>query len=465
MRMILVVIAASVLGADRPKSAESPTLQYQVNVLEMDGLSWRSSLQTQLQSVAHQGAATVWVASRESARAIAEKAARIVSAPRLRCLPQVLGTITQNSTRKLVTEVGREADQPMHQVALAGVVPRVEEATVGYSCEVKGRAIDQGILTQLTFEDRQITAVHLVPLNQVVELSSKSNDQSIPVNALIQVPEYARISVGGEWLIPEQGALIISLGAHTISDAKGKAVVRERLAVIEADTLEIQEDVNLKAEALEIHRGMVSFSSGPFTVQGMNSLVSISRLPKEEIPLPIAQPVLPSLSLPQPIDASGLPLALPPLPDDEAPLTRLPGSMVPCPSPQARPSAIAAGEPTPWKKSRLRDTPPASDLEAERTGYKIEPPLCECEGTAECPACETNPPAVPTLKKPALEKYYNELYKASAPATESTTKPGVGNDPKTSSRTKSYRFTVPLNGMMKMEVNVRVNARRPADPN
>ena len=39
----------------------------------------------------------------------------------------------------------------------------------------------------------------------------------------------------GEWLIPRGEALLVSFGAHTVADKDGKAVVKERLAIIEAD--------------------------------------------------------------------------------------------------------------------------------------------------------------------------------------------------------------------------------------
>ncbi len=54
-------------------------------------------------------------------------------------------------------------------------------------------------------------------------------------NRLLQLPEIASQEILGEWLIPNGECLLVSFGPHTEADKDGKAVVRERLAFIEAD--------------------------------------------------------------------------------------------------------------------------------------------------------------------------------------------------------------------------------------
>ena len=50
----------------------------------------------------------------------------------------------------------------------------------------------------------------------------------------IELPEIANQEVLGEWLIPKGDCLVVSFGPHTIADKDGRAVVRERLAFVEA---------------------------------------------------------------------------------------------------------------------------------------------------------------------------------------------------------------------------------------
>ncbi|MFO0890502.1 MAG: hypothetical protein U0790_15335 [Isosphaeraceae bacterium] len=51
----------------------------------------------------------------------------------------------------------------------------------------------------------------------------------------VQIPEIGRGEIAGEWLIPRDEVLLVGFGPHTIADKDGKAVVRERLAVITAE--------------------------------------------------------------------------------------------------------------------------------------------------------------------------------------------------------------------------------------
>ena len=51
----------------------------------------------------------------------------------------------------------------------------------------------------------------------------------------IELPEVATQEVLGEWLIPNGECLLVSFGPHTVADKDGKAVVRERLAFVEAE--------------------------------------------------------------------------------------------------------------------------------------------------------------------------------------------------------------------------------------
>ena len=51
----------------------------------------------------------------------------------------------------------------------------------------------------------------------------------------VEVPEIGSQEIAGEWLIPNDGILLVSFGPHTVADKDGKAVIRERLAIVEAD--------------------------------------------------------------------------------------------------------------------------------------------------------------------------------------------------------------------------------------
>lgn len=440
MRTFVVLLAASLVGAGGPKGPEAPHLIYQVKFLEMHGLGWRGSLSWQLQPVTRQGAATVWTASRETASKLAEAAAAVEAAPRVTSLPQVRATIFNTMTRRFVAEVSREADGPVNHASFVGFVPRVEDASEGYTAELSGRKLDQGVLTALTLVDRRVIAVHSVPLTEVLEPKPGQDGEKTPVQVTIQIPEYARTEVSGEWLIPKNGVLVVSLGVHTVADPQGKAVVRERLAVFESED----------ADAPPPGPKTAGISSLDLSRLRRNAQVGIAANPS---------PALPSHSLPSALDANGRPVEMPPLPEGKT-VTMLPGSTEPCASPQAGGTSTADGSPLPLKKSQIRDT------EASLTGLPTALPFL-ADSVKYFPAGPDFPWANTQASTARARLQAQETQargtgdKAPAPpccdagadCTEVEPAPAVNTPTGTG---KSFRFSVPLSPALKIEVDARI---------
>ncbi len=159
-------------------------------------------------------------------------------------------------------------------------------------------------------------------------------------SAQVQVPEIGRAEISGEWLIPRDEVLLIGFGPHTVADKDGKAVVRERLALITAE---------------EITLPKASADSEPLGLP-----LSIPKVARSAAgsPLPLPTPALPSRSLPQGVNADGTPADLPPLPDDEKADQGASDSSEPRPSPQTRKPA----------KSAAPDAKPAAKPSASSDG-------------------------------------------------------------------------------------------------
>ena len=66
------------------------------------------------------------------------------------------------------------------------------------------------------------------------DCSTEDMTTATQANAL-EIPEIANQEVLGEWLIPKGECLLVSFGPHTVADKDGRAIVKEDLAVIEAD--------------------------------------------------------------------------------------------------------------------------------------------------------------------------------------------------------------------------------------
>jgi hypothetical protein len=162
----------------------------------------------------------------------------------------------------------------------------------------------------------------------------------------IDVPEIATQEIAGEWLIPKDGMLLVSFGPHTVAGKDGMAVVRERLAILEAAPEE----------------------NGPVR----RTTAASSRVPAPDpdaaaIPRPIPAPVgtgiapgsfptLPSRSIPQGVHADGTPAELPPLPAEDPEDAPSSDSAEPRPSPQTKKVLPSPSKPVPVPDSQMKRT-------------------------------------------------------------------------------------------------------------
>ena len=175
-------------------------------------------------------------------------------------------------------------------------------------------------------------------------------DQAHPV--AIEVPEIASQEIAGEWLIPKDGILLVSFGPHTVAGPDGKAVIRERLAMIEAESV---------ADGA-VQRASRIASYGPSPQPVVPPVIAAPRtIPAPAVVpnLPTAVPVPPSRSIPQGSHPDGRPADLPPLPAEEIEAPHASDSADPTPSPQI--------------KKPQQPAHPASDSQMKKTGYLTSP--------------------------------------------------------------------------------------------
>jgi hypothetical protein len=345
---------------------------YALKLVETDGLGWRESAYSQLQPVARQGAATVWTAPREVVAQIVQHAAQGTKGSILQA-PKVTGGtgqpvhISTRSTRQMITQVAWRGED-----AAPKVTP--ENVRVGTMATMVGRKLDQGVLVQIVMEDTQILAVHKVMLGKCAEakvcagaepseldaidcksdsakiakVSANPNDSVTKYFAgeswktvkdadasklAVEIPEVGGQEVAGEWLVPNDGILLISLGVHTMTGADGKAVVRERLAVLEA------QEGQTAAAVVPASTGAINIPTLP-----PPALPTIQPLRVPHVALghgPLKIPALPGRSIPEGMHADGTAAEAPPVPDDEVALDADAETSEPAPSAQMKSRQIA----------------------------------------------------------------------------------------------------------------------------
>ena len=167
MPYLMGLLAVDFLGQmPRPLPKPDAVLTYHVKTLEMEGLEWRTSLYPDLQPVTRQACATVWTTSAKAATTLVEKSHRVTSKPVLSVVPGQTASISQAHTRKILTDVTRTADGPVNHASNVTFDETISDAKEGFTLSLRGRKIDQGVLTTMVLNDKQVTAVHPVTFTE-----------------------------------------------------------------------------------------------------------------------------------------------------------------------------------------------------------------------------------------------------------------------------------------------------------
>ena len=338
MGVALGWVAFALAGVASAPSAEHAKTQitYHVRMVETQGVGWREGVFARLNPVTRQGAATVWTVPRDATKQLLDDFSRcrdskVLQAPKVTAFSGEPATMHVRSNRALVTQVAWNGQEPAAEAA-------PEQLRVGWHTTIVGRKLDQGILVQVVFEDTVLRAVHHFMVDRSSEQAcsvaaiSPSKVPTAPGNAAgLDVPEIDTQEVLGEWLVPRGEVLLVSFGAHTVADEDGMAVVKERLAMIEADLAAGASSVigpnAVPSAPVRVFAPQVTVPAPPALVVSSPfpdkiPIMPVTPSPVVSVPAPLPQipvptPVMPSRSIPQGVRADGTPADLPPLPDDE----------------------------------------------------------------------------------------------------------------------------------------------------
>ncbi|MGO9598403.1 MAG: hypothetical protein ACLP7Q_10485 [Isosphaeraceae bacterium] len=401
----LAVVLAGLAGAAAPP-AEGPQINYEFRIVEVHGLQWREAASHGLKPVTSRGGVNVWTAPRDFFKSLPQETLIETAKPTLRSVAQAAAHMTMRKNRPFVTQVAWRGE---------GEGPRetTEIVREGVAATVSGRPIDQGILAQLVIEDTDIRAVHTLCLSDPVlpqgpdrgrdgdakkaawhprsDQNCCLDDDAIAVEchgagasactaqqkksappcspqvtawaatsrtAQIQVPEIGRAEIAGEWLIPRDEILVIGFGPHTIADKEGKAIVRERLALVSAEVVAAAFTSQGDQDPAPAFPGLLPRIA---RVPGWPALSPAPTIPG------LPTPPLPSRSLPQGYNSDGSPTDLPPLPDDEKAEPSASDSAEPRPSPQTK--KIPSGPSTEPSPSATPAAP--ADSRASKAGFVL----------------------------------------------------------------------------------------------
>ncbi len=404
MNMLASLMILLGLGADVPPGGDEALVTYRVRFVEMRGLEWRGEVHSRLTPVARQGGATIWTAPAELADVLTRKAERTIGAPKVRAQAGTPATIQTGTRHAYVADLKRVADGPVNHARALAYQPQIDHVNDSIAVTLQGRWVDQGLLAEVEIEENRLEGLDTFTIHEQVEGDPKLGAKPAALNAQVQVPEVVEGHVGGEWLIPTDGLLVVSLGAYSRPAGKGPTTTRERLAIIEPLATESEATPTASRSAWPVSapmpiavstmavgasqlavglpsvapRSVACYVAPPATVLGFATTAPVAPsqvallvptpMPTPPVPpFPVAfasprpTPAPPSRGLPTPINSKGEVVALPPLPEEiETHVEEF--SAEPRPAPQTRirsqsaPMPENASEPAPEAPAPNRET-------------------------------------------------------------------------------------------------------------
>ena len=316
---LICAIALTGQGGAQATITATPSVTTEVRIFELEGLAWRRA--SHLSPVVRRGTVSVWTAPDTETAALADGARSVTKSPRVTAAVDSPATIGLGLAGPVDFDVARAAFLTSTRQPAEAAAPRSK-------ITVSGRPLDQGVLAKVSVSDAQVLALHSVGCVDGKACCSDTGSETIP--------EVATSQVSGEWLIPKDGTLVIGLGPHTVADKDGKAAVRERVVVLRS----VYSHGPEKAPTQDPSAGRVSLEPISSIVRpkaiALTITLSAPTTPRDLLAAqPIARmPALPSRSTPAVMGPDGKPMALPPLPDDQAEPTSHETSGEPRPTPQ-----------------------------------------------------------------------------------------------------------------------------------
>ncbi len=390
MNLATGLLALLLLGSDGPGGPVQQGLRYDVRILEMPGVAWRGTLHEALEPISHQGRVIAWTMPREYSAKLTGAASNQIEVPHLTSLENTSTVLQVGHSQPFVSHLTRIADGPVGQARALALKPTVEGAENSLKVQVQGRHLDQGVLARVEIVDRRIDRMLSYSYKEQVQ----GTNGPVTLCSTAEVPEVSSSSVEGEWLIPSEGVLVVSLGLQTRADKAGKAETVERLALVD---VRVPDRAPVAVRALP--EGLPPLPIAASTLShrnGQGHPVKVAGIAIKPI-----EPILPAPMLPAPPPPSrGLPTAInhkgeiveTDVPDEE-PMFDPDESSEPRPAPQSR------VKPNPMPR------PPAPDQNAFRA-----------DG--------------PNHTEPFLEDYYRALM-STPPATGSkVSKPSIRVEPR-----------------------------------
>jgi hypothetical protein len=241
-----------------PPPAPGPKIAFEVRDITVASPDWRGKMLNRLEPIARQEGAAVWAVEQQGLAELlkycpADPRCNVVQSPRMVADVGAPARVSNETTHKYVAHVKRVSDGPPNEGTRIAFTPEIAEVHDGIRVNVASSRLKGGLLfARLTIEENHLLSFVTTHYSEstrpnpdgkkddgVVKTSlldrlRPESDGSMRINAVINVPEMVSNRVEGEWLVPSEGALLVSLGANSRRDKGLRTVYHERLVAVTA---------------------------------------------------------------------------------------------------------------------------------------------------------------------------------------------------------------------------------------
>ncbi len=232
---------AVVSRAGVPATMGGPMVAFEIRDIRVSSPEWRGKLFVRMQPVSRQEGAAVWSLDPASFKELvdlcqADPRSNVVQAPKMITRVGDPARMTSEETHQYVASVKRVADGPPNRATKLAFEPQLDKVHNGVRVNVlSSRLKGQNLFARVVIDENRLVANHTVKYTEAVQpkpgadpevakasfldrLNPNRGPRAAAMNATIQVPEVDSRRVEGEWLIPGDGALLVSLGPRALHE-------------------------------------------------------------------------------------------------------------------------------------------------------------------------------------------------------------------------------------------------------
>ncbi|APW59365.1 hypothetical protein [Paludisphaera borealis] len=259
----LAVAAAVETFTSTAPAGPVPKIAFEVHDITVASPDWRGKMLAQLEPVARQEGSAVWALDQKALADLLkycqnDARCNVVQSPRMISNVGEPARMTNETSVKYVAHLKRVSDGPPNEGTHIAFVPEIGEVHDGIRVNVTSSQLKGQILfAKVAIEQNQVLAFLTTTYTEGVKPQSKDKEKekddpgvvktsllerlrpehanAASINGTIQIPEVVSKRIEGEWMIPSEGALLVSMGPAPRRHDKGlRQSYQERLVAITA---------------------------------------------------------------------------------------------------------------------------------------------------------------------------------------------------------------------------------------